>query len=297
MSIITASLPTVLQQVASLSNSSTWFSFNATIPSSSTLLTALYGDQPFQSTANDAGKAVVIRAAGAAGADLITTIATVSSVTVANVNDTSSFARTGAICAMGGNYNDDRHAYPEIIEAIFEADEQLMTAIAETKDHWARADILTLSGSISNAAQVPSRTSVVGDVLVKNSSSDAYLPATLADLKAIQRYNANTGTAPLDVYGSTAPTAAGSPLAGYYCIDPDGILFYTGTDAKIRVFQYNRTTLLQSPSVYQNVIVYGALRALCAKDGDDPSSAAAWGKFWLDGISAVRLGAMNSLQG
>lgn len=297
MALIPSSLEQVRRQVASLSNSASWQSLTtASITSGLATLTFGGNEQPFTSTAIDKNKTVVIRGAGSGGADLITAVLSVTNSTTATVTDNASATVSNALCALGGDYDDDRHSLVEIDECIFEADDTIVLAIQETLDHWARLDYVQLSGSITSGAKLPSHTNVIGEPLIQNSSGKAYLPATRADLKAIQRYNENTGTPPFSVYGASSPTTANSPLAGYFHIDPDGYIYYTGLDCKVRYFQLTRTaTALQSPQVYQSAIVAGAMARLLLKDGNDVTAAGGWGKFWQDGLSAVRMGAMQSM--
>lgn len=298
MALVVADIAQVRRQIASLSNSASWLSLTtASITSGAATLTFTGNETPFVSTAVDAGKQVVIRGAGASGADLYTTISAVTNTTTATTVANAGTTVANALCAFGGDTDDDRHSIQEIDECMFEADEQIVLAILESLNHWARADYLVLSASIVHAAQLPSHVGLPAEILISNASGEAYLPGTWADLKAIQRYRANSGTAPNNVYGSTASTAAASPLAGYYNLDPDNYLFYTGFDAKARLLQFTRSlTALQSPNVYQGTAIAGGLRLLEIKDGDDPVNSSAWAKFWLDGLASVRMGVMQSIQ-
>lgn len=296
MALVVSDLAQVRRQVASLSNSASWLSITtAGITASAATLTTQATEAFFTSTAIDGGKIVVIRGAGAAGADLYTTISAVTNPTTATVANNASTTVSGALAALGGKTDDDRHTFVEQDECIFEADEEFVTAIIETLGHWARADFLVLSSTIANAAQLPSHIGNISEILIQNASGDAFLPGTVADLRAIQRYNANTGSGNFTVYGLTAPTAANSPLAGYFAVDADNYLFFTGFAAKARLYQYTRsTTALQSPIQYQGGVISRAMMKLLLKDGDDPMSAGAWAKFGQDSLASARMGIMQS---
>lgn len=287
MAYIPAPISNVLQRVTSLVNAAEWISFNASTTVSTTL-TSLYGSQPFTNTTRDAGKILVVKGAGAAGIDLVTTVATVSNVNVAVMAAAAAAVIASTPVAMGGAFNDDRHTYQEIIEAIFEADQRVCLTIAETMGHWARPDLLILSGSIASGSPIPSHTSVPAEVLVQKVTAGAYLPGARADLQDIANWNANTGTAPNDVYGTLGPAAAGSALSGYCNVDNDGYLYYTGADAKIRLFQYTRTTALQAPNVYEDAVVSGALSTLYLKDGEDVTAANTWGQMYQMTLAAIK---------
>jgi hypothetical protein len=302
VALVVASLPECRRQVASLSNSATWASLTtASITASAATLTFAGDEEPFVSTAEDKGKQIVIRGAGVDGADLYTSILSVATPTTATVTDNAATTVSNALCAFGGDVDDDRHSIVEIDENIYGADEEFVTAIVETLWHWARADYLVLSGSIAHGTQLPSHIGTVSEILISKASGEAYVTGIkptpsdpMASLEMINRWRANSGVAPNNVYGSTSHTQSGSPLSGYYGIDADGYVFYTGADAKARLYQYTRSlTALRSPQVYQSGIIAKALSTLLIKDGDDPSSAVAWAKFAQDSMAAVRLGAQR----
>lgn len=296
MALIVSDITQVRRQLASLANAATWLSLTtAGITASANALTTQANEPVFTSTAVDAGKQIVIRGAGTGGADLYTKIATVVTAISATTVDNAVTTVANALAAFGGDVDDDRHTIQEMDEAMFESDQDFVAAIIETLGHWARADYLAISGSIASGAQLPSHIGSIAEILIQNSSLAAYLPGTIADLKAIQRWNANTGTAPNNVYGSTAPTAAGSPLAGYYNVDPDNYLWYTGSDAKARLYQYTRSLIaLLSPIQYQGGVVNRSMMKLTLKDGDDPVAASAWAKFAQDDMALVRMGAQQA---
>jgi hypothetical protein len=297
MALIVADITQCRRQIASLSNSSSWLSLTTASVStgSPTALTTQASEPVFTSTAVDKGKQIVIRGAGASGADLYTTISAVGSSTSATTADSAQTTVSNALAALGGDYDDDRHSLVEIDEAMFESDEEFVTAIIETPGHWARADFLVLSSIIPYGTQLPSHIGNVSRILIQNSSGDTFLPGEVADIKAIQRWNANTGTGNFTAYGLTSPTAANSPLAGYYAIDEDNYVYFTGYAAKARLYQYIRSLLaLQSPFQYQGGVIARSMMKLTLKDGDDVQASAAWGKFGQDSLAAVRLGVMQT---
>jgi hypothetical protein len=133
--------------------------------------------------------------------------------------------------------NDARRSLWEFAEAALEADGEIVTAILETVGHWARPDYLAESDPIAHGAEIPAHVGEIGRVLIQRSSGALYLPARGRRPGAdIERYRANTG----GVYGATVHTDAGSPLAGYYDISEEDVLFYTGFSAKVRLATYSR---------------------------------------------------------
>jgi hypothetical protein len=148
--------------------------------------------------------------------------------------------------ATAGQYsfllNDSRRSLWEFVEAALEADEEIVTAIDETVGHWARPDYLAESDEIAHGSEIPTHVGEVGKVLIQRAAGEDFLPARGKRSAAeIERYRANTGTYPNDVYGKTVHTAAGSPLAGYYDISEEDVLFYTGLSAKVRLANYVRS--------------------------------------------------------
>jgi hypothetical protein len=142
--------------------------------------------------------------------------------------------------ASQGSYgfllDDARRNLFEIVETVLEADDEVVLAIKETVGHWARADYMDLSASITHGGEIPAHQGEIGKVLIQRSTGQPYLaPRGRRTAAEIERIRANTGTYPNNAYGSTAHTAAGSPLSGLYDLSEEQLLFYTGLDAKVEI--------------------------------------------------------------
>jgi hypothetical protein len=169
---------------------------------------------------------------------------------------------------------DDAFDNATIEEAAFQGDEQVVVAVASTVRHFARTDLLALSADIPHGSKLPSHVGHAGDVLIKRWTSDAeYRRGTPATVTQIERYRANTGTAPMNVYGKLPHDAPNSALAGYYHVSEESFLYYTGASAKVYLVTYARTSALQSPAVYTSAVVAYALGFLFQKEGKDPQAA------------------------
>lgn len=147
--------------------------------------------------------------------------------------------------ASAGRYgyvlDDARRNLFELVEAILEADDEVLLAIKETIGHWARGDFLQLSGSITHASTIPTHQGEIGRILIRRSATEDYLPARgRRPAQEIERYRANTGAYPNNAYGATRHTTLGSPLAGFYDVSEEQLLFYAGEDAKIELINTSR---------------------------------------------------------
>lgn len=293
MALIPIDISVARRTLASLSNSAGWISLQtAGITASAGTLTFTGDEAPFVSTAQNKGQPIIIRGAGVAGADYYGVISAVTNPTTATVTPNASTTVSGVECAFAGKINDDRHTIQEIDEIMFESDEMIYNAIAETPGHWAQPDLVVLSSSVSNAAAIPTHVGNIVEVLIQKVTAAAYLPAVRWPcIPDINNWNANTGTAPNNIFGTLAPNAAGSALSGYWEIDSNGYLFYTGQDAKIRLFTYIRSAVaLQSPGIYTSKLINVGMARLQLKDGDDPQAASVWGKFAESDMGMIRAG-------
>lgn len=293
MALVPIDISVARRTLASLSNSAGWISLQTANITTGTGTLTFGGDEaPFVSTAQNKGQPVVIRGAGAAGTDYYGLISAVTNSTTATVTPNASTTVLGVECAYAGKINDDRHSIQEIDEIMFESDEMIYNAIAETPGHWAQADIAVLSGSISSGAAIPTHVGNIVDVLIQKVTAAAYLPGVRwRCIPDINNWNANTGTAPLNAFGTLGPSAAGSALSGYWETDSNNYLFYTGSDAKCRLFTYIRSALaLQSPAIYTSKLINIGMARLQLKDGDDPQAASVWGKFAEADMMIIRAG-------
>lgn len=193
-----------------------------------------------------------------------------------------------ASLTWGGAISDDRRVSAEIDEAIFEAEDQINLAILETRDHWARPDYLA-EVAVTHGSEVSARVGTIEEVVIQKASGESFVKGIRLDAEMINRYRANTGTAPFNVYGSTAHTTAESPLSGYWDIDGDGVAWFSGFAAKARILDYVRSTaVLQCPSIFTNLVAAGALAALFLKEGDSPEAADRYQKRFENGLAMIR---------
>lgn len=261
----TALLATVCRIASSLLNAAGWKNYLlGAMTATSTTLTCT--DAAFLST--DVGKSIAVDGAGTGGTILQSTIAAYVSATQVTLADAAVVTVVGATVSYGGRLADDRRNLLELRELAFEADEDYYVPIAETLGHWARQDLITLSGSIANAAAIP-HIGELGQVLIQTGAAQPYLPMKPAEYEEIARMRANTGVAPLNVYGALAHDAVGSQIGGYGRISEDGeYVNYTGSDAKAnRIPPYTRGTDLQSPAIFTGAIASRIVARSLAKEG------------------------------
>src|SRR6185295_1356740 len=143
-----ASLATVIAQAASLLNAAGWKNFLiGAINNGSGALTVTDG----AFTADDVGKRIAIDGAGAGGTIYEGTITAFGTATTVTVSPNAATSVVGTTVSYGGRLRDDRRNLFELREAAFEADEAHYLPLAETKGHWLRPEILTLSAGIAHA--------------------------------------------------------------------------------------------------------------------------------------------------
>lgn len=178
-----------------------------------------------------------------------------------------------ASSAYAATSDDDKFSDGEIAELIFQGDERVYVAIAETKGHYARPDIMTWSSDVTTYLdEVPAHLGELGDVQIKYVSSDlVYQLAKPMNRQEIEIYRRDT-----DSYLNATHAATGTLTAGYY--DPealkDGVCAFTGYALQVRrVASYLRTAALQSPSEYAALILAHFGSVAFTKDGLDPELA------------------------
>lgn len=155
-----------------------------------------------------------------------------------NANAANASATAGL---YGFALNDSRRSLWEVVEAVLEADEEIVTAILETVGHWARPDYLADSVTIAHGTEIPTHTGEIGKVLIQRSNGASWrAPRGRKPAAEIERIRDNTGVFPNNVYGATAHTDAGSPLSGLYDISEEDLLFYTGYSAKVQLASFAR---------------------------------------------------------
>lgn len=138
--------------------------------------------------------------------------------------------------------NDSRRTLWETVEAVLEADDETVLDILETVGHWARADYLADSNPIIHGEEIPTHQGEIGKVLIQRANGEPFRASRGKRTAAeIERYRANTGTYPTNIYGASAHTDTGSPLSGFYDISEEDLLFYTGYSAKVEVANVSRS--------------------------------------------------------
>jgi hypothetical protein len=257
-----------MRQLVGLLNAAGWTNV-ADCAMSSGLATVTTTGAIFAAT--DVGKSLAVAGAGPSSGTLITKITVFTSPTLVTVQDAASTSVTNAALSFGGTFNDDKFAVQLLDESLHHGDERVYTAIADTKGHWARVDIMADSADLNLFSEVPSHIGELGDVSIKYVSSDSDYksgkPSTRQELE-IARRNA-------DSTFNAAHNASGTISAGYY--DPealkDGVCDFTGNVLKIRLAVYTRTSVLQSPEAYSQAILAHAAAEMFTWDGLDPQVA------------------------
>jgi hypothetical protein len=285
-------LQRVTQQAASLLNAADWKNLlRGTIGAGSGALTI--ADGAF--TADDIGKLIYIDGAGAGGSiydGTITAVADATHITVAPVVTT---AVADATLSFGGKLQDDRRNLFELRELAFMADEAHYLPIAETKGHWLRPTLMTISGDLphnANVGAVVPHIGPLGRVFVRVDPLGAYNPGRRAEPEEIERLRANTGIAPNNTYGSLAHNVAGSQIGGYFWMPEDeNTIQVTGDSARIfHVPPYVRGTDLQTPQIYGGSMASWMVAAALAKEGAKRSEHAtvhqAYTNAVIEGIRA-----------
>ena len=286
-----ADLNIVMRMAASLLNAAGWRNLLlGSIASTSGALSVADGEF----NTHDLGKLIAIDGAGAAGIIYEGRIASVTDATHVTVTPVAGTTVVGATVSYGGQLRDDRRNLFELKEAAFEADEDHYLAIGETKGHWARQDIITISPAIAHAGVLPAHLGDFGDFMIQTGPSEEFLPADVAEPAKIQRLRRNTGTPPFDTYGSLAHDVDGSQIGGYYWHPPDATYVeYSGSSLKVFfVPPYVRTAALKSPQIFTSSLVSRIVAGLLAKEGaKTPAQAQMHGAYAASVLGGIRGGA------
>lgn len=283
-----ATLTTVVPQAASLLNAAGWKNFLiGAITNGTDDLTVTDG----AFTADDVGKKIAIDGAGAGGEIYEGVISAFTSPTQVTVNPNAGNTVVGSTVSYGGRLRDDRRNLFELHEAAFEGDEAHYLPLAETKGHWLRPELLTLSTGIAHNADLGSTIPHIGPlgrVFIRVDPLGAYNPGTRAEPEEITRMRANTGIAPANVYGSLAHNVAGSQIGGFFYMPEDeNTVQYTGDSLKVYyVPTYTRGTDLKSPLIFTGSIVSWIVAALLAKEGSKTPEHAATHRGYCEAVIA-----------
>lgn len=269
MAFTVASLTTCRRQLIGLLNAAGWTNISdGGITSAAAVLTTTASIF----VATDVGKTIAVLGAGAAGVTLTTTISAYTSATQVTLAANAGTTVTNASVSFGGRFDDDKFAIQLIEESLSEGDERYYVAIAETKGHWARPDIMVESSDITtNGSEIAAHVGEVGEVTIKYVSGDSdYKLGKPVAREEIEMWLRNT-----DTTWPVAHSATGTVTAGYY--DPvalaDGIAYFTGNAFRIRLASYTRTAALQSPEAYTGGIVAHAASNMFTFDGLDTDAA------------------------
>lgn len=243
---------------------------------------------------DDTGKRIAIDGAGPGGSIYEGIISVFTDPTHVTVSPVVSTAVVGATVSYGGRLRDDRRNLFELREGAFEADEAHFLALAETKGHWLRPELLTLSADIAHGANLGTsipHTGPLGRVFIQGDALGAFLPGKRAEAEEVTRLRANTGVSPNDTYGVLAHNAAGSQIAGYFWMPEDeNTVQYTGNSLKVYyVPAYARGADLKSPVIFTGSIASFLVAMLLAKEGaKTPEQAKIHGAYSEAVIAGIR---------
>ncbi len=268
---MTIALAKTVEFVASIANSARWtIVSDAVTTATSTTVTSATA----QFTTAMVGMTVTITGAGTGGATLLTSFAAYISATQMTLADAAVLTTASATLSFGGRNNEDpRHAEPEIIEAVLEADAEECREILADPQNPRRAAFTEVVTVLAKGEQLPSRTGAIGKVEIEHADT-VWRTGRMAPLYKILRWNADTTT----FSGTTNVTD------GFYD-QSTGNLEYTGTSARVSTVNFTKGVTPQSPDESQSSVVARALRILFLKEGDDVQAAAL-----LNQISMVGLG-------
>src|ERR1051326_3167978 len=264
-----ATLANVTPTAAMLLNAARWKNFVlASITNGSGALVVTDG----AFNAADVGKRIAIDRAGAGGSIYEGVISAVADATHVTATPNAAATVAGVTVSYGGQIGDDRRSLLELRDLAFIADEAHYQPLAETKGHWLRPELLTLSPGIAHGADLGTTIPHIGPlgrVFVRTDPLGAYVPGTRAEPEEITRMRANTGTPPDDPYGTLAHNVAGSQIGGYFWMPEDeNTVQYTGDSLKLYyVPTYTRGTDLKSPQIFAGSLVSFIDAMALAKEG------------------------------
>lgn len=246
--------------------------------------------------AGDLGKPIAVDRAGAGGGILESIIVSVAGPTQVELDDQAAQGVAGASVSFGGELRDDRRNLFELNDLAFAADEAHYLAIAETKGHWGRQQLMALSTALLHNSSLKTtlpRVGPLGDVMIQAGPLDEYLRGERQDAATITRLRANTGISPNDIYGSQVHDAAGSKIGKYFWVPEDeNTLQITGSSAKVyHIPPYTRGGDLQSPEVYESSMASYVVAQSLAKEGSrTPEHAAIHRAYCNYVIAGIRSG-------
>lgn len=265
---MTFALNKTVEFVASICNSAAWRIVTDGVTNGTTTLTS--ATAAFVSS--DKGKTITVTGAGVGGATLLTTIASVTNATTIVMADAAVSTATAHVVSYGGRSEDPRHAEPEIIEAVLEADAEECREILADPQNPRRAAFTEVVTVLAKGAQLPSRTGSIGKVEVQHTDA-VWRTAQSAPLFKIIRWNQDATTFP----------ASTSVTDGYFDTST-GNLEYTGVSARVSTVNFVKGLVPQAPDESQSNVVSRALRILFLKEGDDVAAAGLLDKIGMTGL-------------
>lgn len=268
-------LAKTVEFVASIANSASWLIVTDGV-TTATSTTATSATAAFVTA--DKGKTITITGAGAAGATLLTTIASVTNATTIVLTDAASTTTASATLSFGGRSADPRHAEPEIIEAVLEADAEECREILTDPQNPRRGAFTEVVTVLGKGDNLPSRTGAIGKVEIEHADS-VWRTGEVAPLYRIQRWNRD----------STTFSTSTNVTDGYYDTST-GNLEYTGTSARVSTINFVKGTTPQAPDESQSSVVARALKILFLKEGDDVQAAALLQQVGMAGLAAAGRG-------
>lgn len=265
---MTIALAKTVEFVASVANAARWSIVTDGVTNGTTTLTSATAIF----VTSDKGKTITVSGAGVGGATLLTTIASVTNATTIILTDAATSTATAHVVSYGGRSEDPRHAEPEIIEAVLEADaEECREILADPRNpRWAAfAETVTV---LVKGAQLPSRTGAIGKIEIQHADG-IWRTAQTAPLYKILRWNNDSTT-----FSATTNVTDG------FCDVSTGNLEYTGTSARVSYVNFIKSTTPQSPDESQSNVVARALRILFLKEGDSVEAAGLLDKVGMSGL-------------
>ena len=269
---MTISLAKTVEFTASILNSASWtIRLDAVTTATSTTVTSATA----QFTTSMVGMTCAITGAGTGGATHLTTFSAYISATQMTMADAAIRTTAAATLSFGGRSEDPRHAEPEIIEAVLEADAEECREILADATNPRRDSFTTTQAVLANGDTLPSRTGAISRVEIQHTDT-TWRRGIPAPLFKIQRWNQDA---------TTFPPSTGV-VDGHYDIST-GNLEFTGVSARVDYSSFVKGTAPQAPDESQSNVVMRALRLLFAKEGDDLQVAALMNTMGMVGLQAA----------
>lgn len=269
---MTIALAKTVEFVASIANSAKWsVALDAITTAASTTVTSATA----QFTTSMVGMTATITGAGTGGATLLTSFSAYISATQMTLANAAVRTTASATLSFGGRSEDPRHAEPEIIEAVLEADAEECREILADPQNPRRADFGETLTVLAKGDQLPSRTGAIGKIEIQHGDG-TWRTARIAPLYKILQWNNDSTT-----FSTTTNVTDG------FCDISTGNLEYTGTSARVTYVSFVKGTTPQAPDESQSNVVARALRLLFLKEGDDVAAANLLNQIGMAGLQAA----------